>query len=86
MSMPWAPADGKTVVASGAVLSVGGGLTGTVNEPIDLNGIGDGGGALQAVDTQQRHFRRADLAWFPTPASAARRTSPYPATSAAAAR
>ena len=33
-------AAGKTVVAAGAVLSVGGGLTGTINEPIDLNGSG----------------------------------------------
>ena len=41
---------GKTVVASGAVLSVGGGLTGTINEPIDLNGSGDGNGALQSLD------------------------------------
>ena len=41
---------GKTVVAGGAVLSAGGGLTGTINEPIDLNGNGDGNGALQAVD------------------------------------
>ena len=41
---------GKTVVSSGAVLSAGGGLTGTINEPLDLNGIGDGDGALQAVD------------------------------------
>ena len=40
----------KTVVASGAVLSAGGGLTGTINEPIDLAGTGDGNGALQAVD------------------------------------
>ena len=44
-------AAGKTVVAAGAVLSVGGGLTGTINEPIDLNGSGDGNGALQAVDS-----------------------------------
>jgi autotransporter-associated beta strand protein len=42
---------GKTVVASGAVLSVGGGLTGTINEPLNLNGTGDGNGALQAVDS-----------------------------------
>ena len=41
---------GKTVVAGGAVLSAGGGLTGTINEPIDLSGNGDGNGALQAVD------------------------------------
>ena len=37
-------------MASGAVLSVGGGLSGTLNEPIDLAGTGDGNGALQAVD------------------------------------
>jgi fibronectin-binding autotransporter adhesin len=42
---------GKTVVAAGAVLSVGGGLTGTINEPIDLSGDGGGAGALQAVDS-----------------------------------
>ena len=41
----------KTVVAGGAVLSAGGGLTGTINEPLDLNGNGDGNGALQAVDS-----------------------------------
>ena len=40
---------GKTVVTSGAILSACGGLTGTINEPLDLNGVGDGNGALQAV-------------------------------------
>ena len=42
---------GKTVVAYGAILSVGGGLTGTINEALDLNDVGDGKGALQVVDS-----------------------------------
>ena len=42
-------AGAKTVVAAGAVLSVGGGFVGTVNEPIDLSGYGDGNGASQAL-------------------------------------
>ena len=44
-------AAGKTVVAAGALLVVSGGLTGTINEPIDLSGSGDGNGALQVVDS-----------------------------------
>ena len=34
--------DGKTVVASGAFLSAGGAMSGTIYEPIDLNGSPDG--------------------------------------------
>ena len=42
---------GKTVVANGAILQLGGGMSGTVYEPIDLNGSPDGSnGALQVID------------------------------------
>lgn len=42
---------GKTTVASGARLCAGGALVGTINENIELNGLGGGNGALQANDT-----------------------------------
>ena len=38
------------MIAFGAVSSVGGGITGTINEPIDLNNNGGGYGCLQVVD------------------------------------
>lgn len=42
---------GGTVVADGARFCAGGGLTGTISEPLVLNGLGgNGGGALQAND------------------------------------
>ena len=41
-STPWARPPGRRWWPRARVLSVGGGLTGTINEPIDLNGGGDG--------------------------------------------
>ena len=41
---------GRTIVANGARLCAGGGLTGTVTEPLELNGNGGGSGALQSND------------------------------------
>lgn len=44
-------AAGKTVVTAPGNVAAGGGLQGSILEPFDLSGDGDGNGALQAVDS-----------------------------------